>query len=452
MLEERLVACSCGSWFEYRAVLETPPGSTGEWDALAERLTVGETYFFRNPNQLEAVRSLVLPARRREAASAGGLHVLSAGCASGEELYTLAILLREALPEAEAEAARLVGIDLNPAAVRKARMGLYSSWSLRHVNLSSRGRYFRPAGSRHRLIELIRTRARFHEGNLLNCPPPRGDGGKLDLVFCRNVLMYLTPEAAAEVVERLATWLAPGGFLFLGEAETLRGLSTRFRLIHVEGAFFYERLPEGAPTGASELREAKPLRRPASLSWASPPAIRTTAEDPVAVEVPSTGHEFTPQEVPAPAFRETAAGASASPGPGMDPEAGVVRVLELLEQGSCDEAGKVLETVLAIDEFSPAAHYLRALWHEQAGDREAAVAADRRAIYLDPSFAMPHFHLGRILGLEGNRHAAEREFRRALELFARETVARTTCFGGGFDRAALIGLCRAALDGLRGVE
>ncbi|MFL5274297.1 MAG: CheR family methyltransferase, partial [Anaeromyxobacteraceae bacterium] len=188
-----------------------------ELGELARRLTVGETYFFRNGNDLRALVELVLPDRARARAGARRLRILSAACSSGEEPYTLAMLARD-IPALAGWDVSIHAFDVNPAAIERAVAARYSTWSLRQTPPEVEARHFRRDGSEYRLEDAIREMVSFEERNLLEDDPRFWASGAFDVVFCRNVLMYFAPETTRRVVARIAGSLAPGGYLFLGHA------------------------------------------------------------------------------------------------------------------------------------------------------------------------------------------------------------------------------------------
>jgi chemotaxis protein methyltransferase CheR len=182
-------------------------GFRDELRALAEKLTVGETFFFRNPDQLRALAEAVLP-ERLQAAGGRPLRLLSAGCASGEEPLTLAMVARQRL--GEAAPVTILGVDVNAAALARAARGRYSAWSLRQTPPDLRERHFRPAGRDFAVDEAVRRLVVFEERNLVDDGDP-WPAGSFDVIFCRNVIMYFAAETAlprarrdaAPAVERL---------------------------------------------------------------------------------------------------------------------------------------------------------------------------------------------------------------------------------------------------------
>ena len=202
----------------YLARLRAEP-SRAELAQLARELTITETYFMRHTEQFQALADVALPARIAAGGGIRPLHILSAGCSSGEEAYSIAMILRERFPQA---AAIITAIDLNPAALQKAARAQYGNWSLRACPDETRARWFRQSGELFELDAAIRAIVRFEERNLAEAAPEFWYESRFDIVFCRNVLMYFGPEQAQAAVGRMAHAMAPGAYLFLGHAETLR--------------------------------------------------------------------------------------------------------------------------------------------------------------------------------------------------------------------------------------
>lgn len=467
VLRQRLQAQEHLSAAAYLASLSNGANGREELRVLAGRLTVCETYFFRGADQFNALAD-ALGERIRAHASERRLRLLSAGCASGEEPYSLAILLRERFPELGAWKVEILGLDINRAMIAKARQGRYDKWSLRDAGDEMRERYFRNEGGEYALEQDTRSMVRFEELNLVE-----GDLfslGEFDVIFCRNVLMYLAPEAMRAVVALLTRALAPGGFLFLGYAETLRGLSHDFHLRQSNKAFYYQkRLAAGeTPAGFSEGREARPSseRPPGPLDAAWMDSIRMASQSIVrlsrdgaarAASSPQSRRnasadlgaisELLRQEK----FREALhVLGGAGPLDARDPDNALLRAGLLANCGEAEAAESICRQILSHDDLNAAAHYLAALCREQAGDAQGAMEHDLAAIYLDAAFAMPHLHLGRMAKRMSDLTTARRELERAQTLLPGEDALRILLFGGGFNREALVAFSRAELRACRG--
>lgn len=484
LLRWRLDAAGVSDPGEYLQALFSGRASTvdagEEWRALVEKITVSETYFFRNLDQFRAFADIVLSAQTRPSGSARPLRLLSAGCSTGDEAYSLAIIVKEHPGGLTSPGVAITAIDVNPAILEKARRARYPAWSLRETPEPLRGRYFSAHGAEFRLDERVRAMVSFHEKNILDADPAFWQANHYDAVFCRNMLMYFSPEAARAAVARLYDAMAPGACLFLGSAETLRGLSADFHLCHTHGTFYYQkpRLDEGA-------RARRQAAASSSGAWAaSPPgAVAYTAPEPAATWVDTIRAA---SERIAGLARDSAAGASpaAPPASGKpagpnwslggamellrrerfqealellsalppeataDPDVRLLTAVLLTNGGRLEAAEALCRDLLAADDLNAGAHYLMALCRESAGDLAAALEHDQTAAYLDAAFAMPRLHMGLAAKRAGDRDTGRHRLECALALLEREDAARILLFGGGFTREALIGLCASELKSL----
>jgi chemotaxis protein methyltransferase CheR len=458
----------------YLERLQAPASRRDEVARLAEAVTVTETFFFRNPDQLAALVEAVLPERTRQ--SAQRLRILCAGCASGEEPYSVAIALREAVPELDAWNVQILALDVNREMLAKAQRAVYSPWSLRATPEPIKRRYFKGSGRELELDPEVRKLVTFREHNLAEHDPLFYRALACDVILCRNVIMYFTPDAVARVVTRLTQALLPGGFLFLGHAETLRGLSHDYHLCHTHETFYYQRKEAGVPQSvrfapSRPAAAAEPEELPAvvedTTSWFE--AIQRATHRVAALTTggahrPSTGGEEGRPLAPSSAElgpvlelmrRERFADARAllealPPAAGKHPDALLFSAVLLTNDGRVADAERACERLLELDELHAGAHYLKALCREHAGDTRGALEHDEVAVHLDPTFAMPHLHAGLMARRAGNALVARRELGQAQALLEREETSRLVLFGGGFSREALTALCRTELGKLGG--
>jgi chemotaxis protein methyltransferase CheR len=436
-------------------------GNADELGLLAAELTVPETYFFRNIEQFHAFAQTAVPARVKERAPTRTLRLLSAGCATGEEAYTLAMVLHDLIEPGWDVGIRAV--DLNPTVLERARRARYSRWSLRETPAGMQDRWFTETSRGIHLDETIRSAVAFERHNLASDDPQLWGDAVYDVVFCRNVLMYFTPERARAVVARIARSLAPDGYLFLGHAETLRGLSQDFDLCHTHGTFYYRRRAEPVSTRAPLARvgntvpatPAPPVpdttfdgsdawvdtiqrasERVARLAAAVPTRERGTRPAPWNLEA---ARELLREE----RFVDALRAVDGLPAEAdRDPDALLLLSVVLVHAGRLERAEATCRRLLAIDDLSAGAHYVLALCRESAGDLAGAVEHDRMAIHLDPGFAMPRLHLGLLARRAGDESGMRHELAAAAVLLEGEDASRLLLFGGGFGRAALITLCR----------
>ncbi len=457
-----LLGARCGGdSTRYLAALGTMPAQAGELYQLAAALTVTETYFYRAIDQIRAFAEFALPARLALLDGQAPIRVLSAGCASGEEPYTMAMAAREAAPQC-AQQLVLTAIDANPAMLDKARRARYGRWAMRDLPEATRARWFRADGDSFVLDESICKAVSFSQRNLAQEDAVFWGESTLDIVFCRNVLMYFTPAQAQAAVARIARALVPGGFLFLGHAETLRGLSTDFHLCHTHETFYYQRKPV---LGQSE--EAPPL---ADLGWKPRPGAPAPGDTGWIDAIGSAARRIDALAAAAP---RAAAAAPAAATPDLqhalaslhseqfahsldlierlpaqfaaDPDVLLLKAATLCQSGAAAAAETVCQQLLGLEEFNAGAHYVLALCREQHGDIHGARTHYQSAAYLDPGFALARLRLGLLERRQSRLEAARRELDQALRLLQQEEASRLLLFGGGFTRETLIGLCRAEL-------
>lgn len=471
VLRRRIEATGAGGSQAYLRRIAPEAGSENELACLAEELTVGETFFFRNTDQFRAFRERVLPERIEREALPRRLRFLSLGCATGEEAYTIAILVRDALTGQSGWDVQIVGADVNRSALARAAEGRYSPWSLRSTPDEVQVRHFRNEGRDRVLDPEIRAMVTWRELNLANDDVGFWGATRWDAVFWRNVLMYLAPELTCRVAARIGDALLPDGYLFLGHAETLRGVSHDFHLCHTHDTFYYRRR---APSGSVAVREESitsravaPIVFDPAASWVD---VIQRASDRIEALTRAHRPPPSPERRIAPIvalrrwdldvvlelsrqerFDEALRHLQAMPAESHDdPDALLLRAVLLTNGGALDEAEAVCRQLLAAAELDAGPHYLMALCREHAGDRAAAMDHDQTAIYLDSGFAMPHLHLGLLAKRAGDLDAARRSLGHALVLLAREDAPRLVLFGGGFSRDMLIELCRAELRAVGG--
>jgi chemotaxis protein methyltransferase CheR len=214
-----------------------------ELDFVVEALMVKETYFFRQDYQLNAFADEVLPELSRRDGHSRRVTLWSAGCSSGEEAYTLAILLSESTDLGDYRK-QVVGTDLCASNIEAARRGEYRASSFRSVPAERLSQYIDASEKPYRVRASLRRMCHFQQGNLLSEADVR-QVGRVDAVFCRNVLIYMDEPTRLRVLRHLFERLLPGGFLFLGHAESLLTLDTPFEPVHLSSDLAYRRPEHG---------------------------------------------------------------------------------------------------------------------------------------------------------------------------------------------------------------
>ena len=340
-------------------------------EALVLEATVGETYFFRERGHLDVLCRELLPGLLA-AHPSRRVRIWSAGCATGEEPYSIAITCLEALGRRAADRVEILATDVSPVAIRKAREGVYGPWSFRGVSSTTRGAWFDPSG---RLASEPRKLVTFRLHNLLDLV---GWPEDVDVVFCRNVLIYFTPEHVQSCIDRFAACLTDSGWLVLGPSDP-PPRTTALRPRRLEGAIVYGRklhepaLPKPAPLLALPVpASVRPFSSSLSVRSAPAPKAPRTLDSRLALarDLADRG-----------AHREALAALEAivEEAPGIETwmTRGTIRSASGDHAGATEDA----ERALALDATLPAAHLLlatsRAARGDLAGARRAALDAQR---------------------------------------------------------------------------
>ncbi len=413
---------------QYLAWLATLPDESPEWSRLASSLTVGETYFFRDRSCIDALEQQILPALIAARRSAGFLRLRcwSAGCATGAEPYSLAILLNQLLPDHLKWGLTILATDINPAALELAQLGLYSSWALRETSQQIRDRYFHRRGKdTFELDPAIRQMVTFAPLNLAkdSFPALMTNTSAMDLIVCRNVLMYFTSDVQRATVARLQKALVTEGWLVVSPAETSTELFRPLMAVNLPGAIFY-RKSQGAPT------TPLPCLEPEMVVPEFQKPIRSTGEfnnpDPYQSSVPLPMEEQVPRR--------------------RDSTTNLQPVQALADQGHLEQARRLCETLLAQDRLNPDASLLLAAICQEQGEIPAALEALRRAIYLAPNSAAAHFMRGCLLVRQRDRKQGRLSLEVVVNLLGSAAPDEAVPGSDGLTAGRLLETARAYLE------
>lgn len=379
-VRERMSACKL---VEMERYFEKARSSAREMEALIEAVVVPETWFFRDQGPFaflgRYVRDEWIPAQE-----AGPLRILSAPCSSGEEPYSIAIVLREA--GLKPDRIRIDALDISRALLRKAEQATYTKHSFRGVPDSLRDRYFAPMGRDYLLKDTVRQGVRFIHGNLLD---ERVLEGKrpYDIVFCRNLLIYFGAAARARVLRTIERLIACGGLLFVGHAETSCFPAMEFEPLDHRGAFGFRKVTSGAGT------------IPAGVEAASTTIVSTQSPARIKPEAPPQVNQ--------------------PPVPGLDirkPKDNLEGARRLADQGRLQEAAAMCERLLVEDGANAGAYCLLGTVLHGLGNLRRAEECFSRAIYLDERCYDAVVHLSLIKDHQGDAAGAEVLRRRAARI------------------------------------
>lgn len=402
-------------------------------EKLAAFLTVGETYFFRETKALEYFEYEYLPKllyKRR--GKDKRIRIWSAGCASGEEPYSLAIILQRAIPDIKNWDILILATDINTNFLKKAKAGNYTKWSFRETSELIKKDHFKEIGNeRFSLNSKIKKMVTFSYQNLAidNYPSLVSNTNAMDIIFCRNVLIYFSNSKIKEVTSRLYNSLVNDGILLVSPVETSNLISQKYNLIQYQGITIYEKDKSKTKKDEKIVSDWKiPIRKKSPVEKQTPKLTKLNTHEtrnakhktriPIAIV---TKPEIQPTELSiyekAYAFFTT----------GLFEEAETIlsdtinsnkknikpNILLLARikanMGKLDEAEQLCKKAIKIDKLDPGAYYLLAIVQSEYGKEKDALACLNTSLFLDPDFTLAYFLLG-TYSVKSNKMAQSRKY------------------------------------------
>jgi chemotaxis protein methyltransferase CheR len=435
----------------YLRLLQAEQGQgDDELRRLLPLVTVGKTSFFRDERQFRALDALLPGLLARARGGGRRIAIWSAGCATGEEPYSIAMSLARA--GADAEHVELLATDVNPEAVAFAARGSYDARRVRDVDPTLLARHFDLDGERWVVRASLRryiTAIRPH--NLVASVFPRpSDGGAWDVVFCRNVIIYFDTPTTQRVLTQFHGALVPGGYLFLGYSESLFRLFEGFELTEVAGAFLYRRPAEGQVRPATPV---PPTRR--AIASSPPPVTHLQVEvrrAAASAGVPAAAGRARPADAPPPVSQPLAPQEYLDGAVALFAEGRFGAARELLERlversgedlavrltlanlyGILRQPDRARDSYLAaltLEPLSAEAHLFYAIHLLSGGEADAAALELSRALFLDPDLTLAHYYLGRCREAQRDATRARLAYRNALEAYKRRPEGKRQAFLG----------------------
>lgn len=361
------------------------------WQTFLQLLTIGETYFFRNQAHFNALRHEILPqliARKREL-NQRWLRIWSAGCATGEEIYSLAILIRELLPDYRDWLIYLIGTDLNESYLEQARQGGYRINSFRSETPENlRQQWFTQQGNTYKLDASIRNMVIFQPLNLVadTYPTPDATLQSMDIILCQNVTIYFEREVTERVQSHLIDTLAEDGWLILGHSEPLFVKSPHLGLRNFPNAVLFKRQQPARVQPV--VAEPKPPKQTYSKTPVRSERKRTTDALPSSKRIQET-HQA--EEI-------------------------CRRAQQAADNQRWDEAHSLLDKLLNLHPLHEYGHYLRALIYMEQGNFAKALSALRQALYCNTNFILARYTMGELYTRMGHPTHAVREWQMTQHL------------------------------------
>ena len=426
-----------------------------EWKELTLLLTTSESYFFRDQGQFRLLANQIFPELIERQKLARSLRIWSAGCSTGEEPYSLAILVQEMIPDWEHWQILILGTDINQSNIEKAKRGIYNSWSFRLVDTDLQRRYFYERETEWEIQERIRQMVTFRYGNLVQDQFPYQAAGvcNMDLIICRNVFVYFDSQAIATVLDKFYSTLKPGGYLITAHAELYGQQLGRLRAKVFPESVVYQRREDwpvdNSPTATAAAAAPKlglwpwepHSRRSASnrlhlaadtAALGSPipgesPQLRSLAAGKSSTTHPAfspdranlvpNGHQKPPG--PNPIARSALGGSPVPADSTLSPEVAHKILSEgqtLFQKEAYPEAIQKAKQVIALQPANFSAYYLMAQAHANLGEYDKAKLATQQAIKINSLSAEPYYLLAHIAEEQGDIEAAKMFFKRIIYL------------------------------------
>ncbi len=462
-VEAKVKALRLSSIDDYYALLRTVPSEQKnwqrenigiqEWKQLITQLTVGESYFFRDTKQFELLKTRILPEliqRKRQLAIAPtassphprpSLRLWSAGCSTGEEVYSLAVVLQEMIPDWSSWDIQVIGTDINAIAIEKAQAGLYPDWSFRHTQPEVRPQHLLRTAKGWQVSQVLKQIVRFYPLNLVSdvVPNPQLNLHDVDFIICRNVFIYFHADAIAHVLRKFYAALAPLGYLMTGHTE-LQGITTQpFQICCFPESILYQRSPNetgqnGRSSAAYPAMNAPahtaidpqinaPVRqRLASREQANLPQLRSPLSSAlVSIVSPQAETDAPLVERPPKALLRAEMKPQSSP-LSQSQEAAYYTYMQVAEAhanlGRYAEALSACQQAIQLQPLRVEPLYLLAHLAEENGDTEQAKTLLKKIIYLDPKAVAAYLELMIIYRRQGDVKRATKQLHHALILLS----------------------------------
>lgn len=432
---------------------------------LLNLLTVNHTYFFRNEPQFKVLKEKILPDiiakkmnnsffAKSDQDAKPTIRIWSAGSSTGEEPYTIAILLKEAIPDLENWDIHILATDASQNALERARKGVFGANSIKNVSPAYLQKYFikrlgRPRSEEYEISDDIKHMVTFAYFNLMDEDYPRD----FDIIFCRNVVIYFELATTIKVMEKMHAGLLDDGYFFIGYSETLQFMRDKFEMFCVDEAIYYkknlsreavshlapERLDAGIDKALEEISLKQALAEIESeiKKMPTPKKVEDILVDAVRYfHKKEYDHALTLLRQAQEIDRRSV-------------EPFYITAEIFLSQGKFDEAKASLTHALTIDPLFAAAHYLFGCVFLEQNLSDLAKESLKKALFLDKDFSLAHFYMAQAYKLEDKPTEAIREYRNTAKLLSHLSPNDIIPFSGGFNAATILSVCHDNIERLK---
>ncbi len=472
-LWQRLQHRGYDSYREYYNLLKFHPEGRLEIRELFDLVTIGETYFFRNKAQFDVLMRFVLPEMIQKKAASGdkSIRAWSAGCSRGDEAYSIAIAMMEVFPSFEEWRISILGTDINRKSLACSEEAVYGEKDIGHLPREYLEKYFKTEGLTYHLRDDVKVLVEFEYHNLARDPCVHEKMQNVDIIFCRNVIIYFDTETTQRVIENFYNCLSQDGYLFLGHTETLWQITNRFERVEFPQTFIYKRRLGPVQEDAMKPFMAVPEINIEDLTFSAAPIGAFEAEE----TVEGSGSTLNPRPEPFgmssgrnsklegdfkpsanggdPTLRvdkpsEATSLSSADHTVAQDKShriAGLAKATILANEAKYKEAADILGKIVQADNLSVEAYYLLGVLSYKTGDLKEAEEQFRKVIYVEPDSVLAYFNLGNMYLYQRKLRDAARELKNAIRLLEKRPKDEQVRFCEDFTVDFLLRACRNTL-------
>lgn len=392
-------------------------------DIIGRHMTISETYFWREPNLFRALTREILPDLQKLKDNKKQLRIWSAGCSSGEEPYSIAIAIMESIPGIKDWDIKIIGTDLNPLVIEKANAGIYGQWSFRNTPCWLRRKYFIQLKDKCLQIRPeVKKMVTFSCQNLAEISSPPG-GELIDIIFCRNVLMYFNAEQIKRSVSSFHNSLAEGGWMIVSSCELSSETFRQFKNVVFPGAVCYQKRALSSSSATDPQKGTGMKRDLLSDSPGYLPGLQKGDLAPLLsnpdqfAEIAIANNTHTKSRNNRPGYKLS--DVTSAPEPDiivLTPEQKENKISSLAGAGKLEEALNECNEAIAISKLNMRLYYLKASVLQEMNKNAEALSSLRQALYIKPDHAIGHFSIGSIFMKNGEYTKATQHFRNVLDL------------------------------------
>ncbi len=409
--------------YNYFKYLKYHPLGSVELRNLLTLITINESSFFRNENQYEALRKMVLPClfknKKKESSRKRGVSVWSAGCSSGEEPYSIAIEILENPEYPKSCEVEILGTDVDKSMLKEAKKATYNKWRLRNVDKVRLQKYFNKEGKFFRLKPKVRDLCSFDYHNLIDEVYPQSFFGKWDIIFCKNVFIYFNIDTIRNVLDRFAQIIRDDGFLFLGHSESIYKVSDKFKPVKCGSTFIYKRDREKKEK-PEEPRKRLKVRH-----------VHTEKTEPV---------EENTEKIYRQSYEEYIKEHYIKAGKYIekylekenDMKGNLLASKIFFEQNKMDRALDYAHKTIEKGYLNPLGYFVAGIINLNKENYPEAEKYLKKALYLKKNFALAHFRLAELYENKTNYNKAILEYRNAIMSFGELIDEEPVELAGGF--------------------